>query len=733
MDEIRVGLDKLVNNQDIISIVNKISNSYRTLNFNERKKLFVNFNKLVAEITGSYLDIYINSHPDDEFLYSDVTLSDYNEEICLNGVDKNPYIYLKDILFYHFVSLNDINYDLVSIGDILYDGDYTSKHPYIASYNKNNIVIKELIKDALSELITNPDRDYKKEYDLHIDNNLTLGLKAEFIKANEILDNSIKEDVYLPLVKIEDLIFDELSNKVIEDPSKLAMYSIDNILMESLRKDTRNLSNVEINLNNFIFEFFNEFADHLRIHVKDGYIRIDNVPCNINNMFLDVLFKTIEALDRAYNIIDECISDDIVEEYNNKLNKKLSKKEVYFYSKLELLDSYLINQNLELVNYPEFTKIFSFKDDEDIYIDNNRVFSEIFDDKQFIKCIDEFLYGKKANEESLFEIVDIMNSYYYDADFNLILNDNFDVNNTMGTSGEKTIYLNIQNCSSKIDLLETLFHEYRHLIQVRELKDNHHIYNDTLYKYIKMNYNDSPYNFNYAYATRSEAGYQNDIIYDIQPIEFDAENFAKFMLKGIVRKSSRLKQIGNVVFNEMYSKKFKFFSNKKRSLVYYENWYNLYKVEETVKEETKQYRRLIKAFKYLDDIELDKLFLQDNFDSIDWCYKKEFFKALLIKSDELIQVDDEHIKINNKEFNLDMLEDYSLLEQVLVNNAMMLAKRGKIKLSDINKYVYNQALKYKLNMSELNKYNLFKVYAWHSTFLKYNKGHRKKLERVRSM
>jgi len=732
MEEIRECLDELVHNQDIISIISKISSSYRTLSFYEKKKLFTKFNEIVSEIIGTSLQIYINKHSDSEFEYSDVTLSDYNEELCLNGVDKNPYIYLKDILFYHFVSINEYNYDLISIGDIIYDGDYTGKERYIASYNQDNIMIKELVKEALDELITNPDREYKKEYDLHIDNNLTLGLKAEFLKANEILDNIIKEDIYMPLVKIDDLIVSELSNKIIKDKDLLAMYSIDNILMESLRKDTRNLSNIEVNLNNFINEYFSEFSNCLKIEVKDGYIRIDGVACNYNNMFLDELFKRFEYLDKLYKIVDNSVSDELVNEYNSKLEKKLSKLEVYLYSKLEVLDSHLKNKNLELVNYPEFSKIFSFEDDEDIYIDNNRVFNEIFDDKEFIRCIDDFLYGKKGDSDLLYEIVDIMNSYYFDADFELVLNDNFDINNTMGTSEDKTIYINSKNCSSKIDLLETLFHEYRHLIQIRELEDDHQIYNDTLYKYIKMNYNDSPYKFNYSYAIRGEAGYQNDIIYDLQPVEFDAENFAKYMLKGITKNSSRLKSVGNGTFNEMYSKKFKFFSNKKRSLVYYENWYNIYKIDELVSKESKQYRQLIKSFKYLDEVELDKLFLKDNFDSIDWCYKKEFFKALLLNKGALIQKSENQIKINNKEFNLDEVEDHALLEQVLLNNALELAKQGKIKLIDVNKYVYRQALKFKLSISDLNRYNLYRVYGWHSTFLKYNKGNKKKLERVRS-
>ena len=87
-------------------------------------------------------------------------------------------------------------------------------------------------------------------------------------------------------------------------------------------------------------------------------------------------------------------------------------------------------------------------------------------------------------------------------------------------------------------------------------------------------------------------------------------------------------------------------------------------------------------------------------------------KALVLK-------DEDNISINGKILSLDEISEYELLEEVLLNNALYLAKRGEISISEINNYVYRESLKYKIDTSKLDCYNLYRIYMYYKTFNKY--------------
>ena len=101
-------------------------------------------------------------------------------------------------------------------------------------------------------------------------------------------------------------------------------------------------------------------------------------------MFLDTLLLNVAILDASGVYSSLIISDEKLKNLEDRIDKKLTKLEAYMYLKLEELDSYLENRNLEMVSYARLTDIFKFNDDEDIYMDHNRVFEDLFIDKEFI-------------------------------------------------------------------------------------------------------------------------------------------------------------------------------------------------------------------------------------------------------------------------------------------------------------------------------------------------------------
>ena len=116
-------------------------------------------------------------------------------------------------------------------------------------------------------------------------------------------------------------------------------------------------------------------------------------------MFMDVLLLNIAILDKAGTYSSLIISNEKLNELETRINKNLTKLEAYMYLKLEELDSYLMNRDLEIVNYAKFTNIFKFSDDEDIYIDHNRVFEDLFLNDDFVNVCNDIATSKKIDKK----------------------------------------------------------------------------------------------------------------------------------------------------------------------------------------------------------------------------------------------------------------------------------------------------------------------------------------------
>ena len=61
-----------------------------------------------------------------------------------------------------------------------------------------------------------------------------------------------------------------------------------------------------------------------------------------------------------------------------------------------------------------------------------------------------------------------------------------------------------------------------------------------------------------------------------------------------------------------------------------------------------------------------------------------------------------------------------ILEELLLANALYLAKKGDISMSEMNEYVYNESRKYKIDINHLDQYNLYRIYLYYNTFNKYH-------------
>jgi hypothetical protein len=579
---------------------------------------------------------------------------------------------------------------------------------------------RELIVNKLKEVLMETDNPYKKDFEMCLDCNMTPLMKKEFIETNKALDRFNKEDTYDLIVQVKKDINDYLVKPDIKSKKHLAMLAVDNILKEvtqgSSKEDLKN------NLNKFVKTFFPEFANLINIELLKSSIKINNIKVKSDDMFMDVLLLNIAILDKAGTYSSLIISNEKLNELETRINKKLTKLEAYMYLKLEELDSYLMNRDLEIVNYAKFTNIFKFSDDEDIYIDHNRVFEDLFLNDDFVNVCNDIATSKKIDKKmvtKLETVLKMMNMTYYDANFKLVTSFNMNVNSELGSSNDETIYLNLANLNTGLDVLNTFFHEYRHLIQSRELKKNNGIYNEVLYSYIDKQCKESPFGSSYGYCTYAEAGYRTDVNYDLQPLEFDAENFAKYMLTSLSRLDDSKIRVKDSLFNVKYAKKYKHFSNKKLSLEYYDYYYKLYKVDEVLKEEEECHKALIESLSKIDDSDPEDIFTLSNFDELDFVYKKELYKKMLFDKKALLLKDEDTISINGKVLSIKDLNEYEILEQVLTNNALYLAKKGEISMNEINDYIYNESLKYKVDVSKLDTYNLYRVYLYHNTFNKY--------------
>ena len=234
-----------------------------------------------------------------------------------------------------------------------------------------------------------------------------------------------------------------------------------------LNNDFKSINN---HYKNFLETFYKEYSDDIEVEFGEGGVLINNKALNENSLFLDQLMQSIKEIEDSNPRIDKIINADYYNKFLLK-NPSLTKLDCYFYSILEELDKYLDHKNLQLINYMKWSKIFK-NDKGAVFEDRKELFADLLENKEFISIVESYLTSKDNENAKLSKIMEMMNTSYK-SNFKLEINfKKLTEEDLLGNVTEETIYLNIANNNEKLVALATLFHEYRHLIQAKEIKEN---------------------------------------------------------------------------------------------------------------------------------------------------------------------------------------------------------------------------------------------------------------------
>lgn len=695
----------LLKDKSIATIISKISSSkYDTMPYPHRKQLFNEFNDILSRRLETYLNItFIN----DNEINKEVTIYYDDGIIVMNGVDKNPYKYLENILSYHLAYKYSLDKGIISVGNVLYDNIYFSEFPGIAFYSKDLYKYKKLSLKVIDDLIKPYTNKYRQEFEDSFDKNISSLSEKYLIEANEILDKTLKINKYDSLFSLQNKMKEMLNKNSLLNIEELALLSIKDFFMGyvdqvSLIEESINIhksnSQIKKQLEQFIEYFFSEYKDFINISINKGRIYVNKTEINEQNLFIDVVMNKIAKIEDKQNLLK-------------------SNLDQYFLARLNLLDSLLENRNLGIINYVSFSKIYKNKGNGDIYKDNYAIFNSLFYDEKFLAIVERYLNSDKINTKELYEIVGSLNKVYYDTDIKLIIDNNERESGSFGSSLENTIFLNIKN-NDKISILVTLFHEYRHCMQYMESNLNHGIYNKTLYEVIKKNIYVNPLNSAYSYAQEEACGYINPTFYQMQPLEYDAEyfsdNFMKKLYKSLGLNSNDYKKY----LSEEYNVNYKYLSNEKRSLLLYDEFLRIDDVDEENAMEESNYKLLIEQIYRIKDIEdAKKIFSRTNFFDIPINEKIDVFKIIAGNSIPVEVSSNKYVIIDNCKYNYYKLGDYGVLEKIFIAKANLEISKRRLLVSEKDKYIFDWINMF--NMSEINKNNLYMVESYCTLYEKY--------------
>ena len=697
----------LLKDKSVASIISKISSpSYKRLPIAAKKELFDDFNNILSRRFETYLNLFFADNPDDD---NDIKIHYEDGALVLNRLDKNPYKYLEQLIAYHLAYYFTQNRDaILSIGNVSYNDIYFNEFPGISFYDKNNYKAKQISVDVVTKLIKGYQNEYKQEFDDSFEKNISLESQNIIVHANKILDEELKECEYSDLVAIDRKMTSMLNKDSSLNIEELALLSIKDFLIGYQDKATMMTDNTASNkyffkikkhLTQFIKYFFSEFSNEINIVVEDGDIYVDDTLICEDNLFIDVVMNKIAKIEDKKHII------------NSNLDS-------YFLSRLNLIDSLLKDKNLGVINYVSFAKMYNHKGNKDIYKDNYDMFENLFYDEEFLSLINDYLSSEDINTKILHQIVGMMNKTYDDAKIKLIINKDSKEFDEFGSSIEDTIHLNTTD-NEKVNMLMTLFHEYRHCMQYIEAKDNHGIFNDEIYEYIKKNSYTNSFLSSYNYATTETCGYINMTFYELQPMEYDAEYFAEKFIKRIYKALGYKGYEYRNCLAQEYKTSMKYFSNQKRSLLLYDEYLKIERVDQSNEKEENQYKILLeKICNIKDNQDAIELFKNPSFVNMPISEKSHVYKIIAGNNISIsMGQSKKYIKINNTEYNFYRLGDYGLLEKILIAKANNEVKMGKLLISKRDEYIFEKIKDFKLE--RVTRDNVYMVHHYCNLYEKY--------------
>lgn len=720
-------LKNLLVNPDVSYVMKTIdSDNYSKLSFNEKADLLIAFNDVLNEVFDHSLTLYINKKPSKEYEARTVSANMEEARLVINGVENNPYNCLRDLLLMQ-LSYDDIeNYDYIQIGEVRYDENFVYEFPQLGFYNEENFKYLRASNKFINTLIENANNPYKKEFEKDFDNNLTKQALQDMRAGYDSMDSCLKRGVYQEM----DAFSNKIGEMVIKEElpiEELAMLSLDEVATSYMHNDVlqeeeqEELFNCD-HYNQFIRCFFKEYAEYINISFDDLGLTINERDLIENEIFMDVLMQEIEVIENNYHLIDSIVSDEMLERFNKKLNKNYSKLDCYFYSKLDILDSYLKDKKFEIINYNKWTSIYRDDNKESIFEDKRELFADLLESEEFISIVETYLYDKKAGEKELIKIMKMMNDSY-GAKFKLIINNQALLETSMGIADDMgCIYINADNIREKISTLITLFHEYRHLIQKHECEHNSNLFNDNIYEYVKMENEVTSCGNEYQYAEMNRFGYINDKFYAMQPTEYDAELFAeKFMKKIEEKMNNNEKKIDYSLYVCENYRNSKFIDSEKYSIASYKNYLIVNEIPQSKQEEEERFliikEQIEKAKTKEDGIAIIKdpiftaLKMHDKVKVFNLLTENEI-KIIYSKSKKQLTIDD--IKVSTM-----MASDYEVIESIISINADKKIAKGELKFTNRNEYIYKELSKYKYNCVE--EFNCFAPHSYYRTLTKYLK------------
>ena len=718
-------LKNLSNNKDIKKIFSKVSDpSFMSLPFSEKKALFIKYNTIIESELNTLIKIYINkSEEREKNKYRTTSLSIDNSIMVIDGLNENPYFYLRDILLMHLIYLNDDKYCAVNIGNISFNSNYLDMVPNLSLYNAINIRAVEKVNRFMDEMLSEYKNPYISEYKQQLDNVLTDEGRRELITSNDILDDYCTNGILEPLDRLFNYL-ERMFDKEKLSIKEVALLSLNDVYLAYLSNAAGKSSKdnfLAYHYKQFVRTFFREYSDDIKIKYLPQGIFINGRCIYEDELLLDVLLQQIAMIERNNPRIDKLVSDEELIEFN-KGDNKYAKLDVYFIKSLTKLDELLANRNLELINYMSWTKLYKDPSRENIFDSSIGIFEKLVVNKEFLSTIDNILTAKPSKLEDYFKKLMKMMNEVYGSDFEIKVITNVSTDTSMGSADhDKSIYLNVSNNIDRIALLATFFHEFRHLMQYREMKENTGIYSDKFYQLIKLNTYETPFKKDYNYASCNTCSYDNTLFYYMQPIELDAEDFSKAMVSVIFVLLGKKEKVGKMSFADTYTSCV-YFDREKISLESYKSFLKIDDIEKTVKDEEKDYCILMDAISKADcKDDAIKIFKFRNFVNLEMKEKAKVYFLLMPDGIEFSYDEKEClVHLGHLTFSTKNTSDFELLEQILILEAKDKIKKLELKISDYYEYIYNESRKYKTSSYDI--FNCFQAYDYHVCFDKYYRG-----------
>ena len=717
------NLKTLFSNKIIKDIFQKIDTDYSRFSFQEKSSLVKAFHQVVKKTFNTDLALYINNGEEKSSGRS-VFLSIENNSLTIDGLSRNPYFYLRDILLMHLIYLNEEAYDFIQVGNVSYNKNYISVLGELDMYNEYNLKYINVVKKFMSDCMINYNNKYVKDYKKDFDYVLTPLAISDMLKANEVIDKYCSDGLYKELKDIAIKISKMQEKKTlnIEETSLLALDEVVSCYVAAIEEKSTLAHRLNKHYKQFITLYFPEYSSDISIEINDLGIYINNRLKNENEMFLDVLFQEIAKIEKNKSRIDEIISD---KEFNDFKDAKLdyNKLDIYFYYVCQKLDMRLLDNKYELINYVPFTKIYKSSHHPKLFIDSREVFSSLFENKEFIYLIEKSINCPEKDLDNIYQKIIKMLNQVYGVNFKLDINNTKDCGTSLGTADheKETLYINVDQNSDRLEILTTFLHEYRHLMQYNEVKNNTGIYNKYAYEFIKLNSKESSLGKDHWYCSLAGAGYDNFIFYTMQPLEIDAEDFSYKMSKKILSRLKGSVKLSDEYFQDIYRENI-YFNREMMCIELYKNYLKTDRINVVVEEEEKNYLEMINMIDNATTIEDSmKIFKMSNFSFLP-IEKKIFVYQLILEDYESIRYhhDEQVIFIGTKIINPDKETDYQILEKILKMKAMCLVKEGKLGINNISKYIYDESLKYKAKVYD--KFNALSSYDYHYCFDKYYKS-----------